>query len=171
MSMKNFFKRRQLLIYKEIQIPILKNMVFLLIALALVQVAGLLIAMWYLEWKTQLPIAIVVDFRILNWWKSFLYLSILVPIIFNSLVGLYFLLHFTNKFAGPLFRLERELDECIKTDKPFVIKFRDDDYLRSIAAKLNTYIEKCRSGRTSTDPKGTLDGSSNNNGGSNPPSM
>jgi hypothetical protein len=142
MNMKNFFKRRQLLIYKEIQMPILKNMVFLLIALALIQVLGLLGAMWYLEWKTQLPINLVIDFRILNWWKSFLYLSVLVPIIFNSLIGIYFLLHFTNKFAGPLFRLERELDDCIKTDKPFSIKFRDDDYLRSIAAKLNEYIQK-----------------------------
>lgn len=144
MSMKNFFKRRQLLIYKEIQIPILKNMIFLLLGLACIQVLGLLGAMKYLEWKTQLPINIVIDFRILGWWKSFLYLSVLVPIFFNSFIGLYFLLHFTNKFAGPLFRLERELDECIKTDKPFAIKFRDDDYLRSIATKLNIYIHKNR---------------------------
>lgn len=144
MSMKNFFKRRQLLIYKEIQIPILKNMIFLLLALALIQIAGLLLAMKYLEWKTQLPLNIVVDFRILGWFKNILYLSILVPIFFNSFIGLYFLLHFSNKFAGPLFRLERELDECIKTDKQFAIKFRDDDYLKSIAAKLNTYIQKKR---------------------------
>ncbi|MBC7465105.1 MAG: hypothetical protein H7256_03870 [Bdellovibrio sp.] len=157
MSMKNFFKRRQLLIYKEIQVPILKNMIFLLAGLALIQVLGLLAAMWYLEWKTQLPINIVIDFRILNWWKSFLYLSILVPIFFNSLIGLYFLLHFTNKFAGPLFRLERELDECIQTGKPFSIKFRDDDYLRSIATKLNLYVGKNKA--------------SNNNGGSNPPAV
>lgn len=144
MSMKNFFKRRQLLIYKEIQVPILKNMIFLLLALALIQIAGLLLAMKYLEWKTQLPLNIVVDFRILGWFKNILYLSILVPIFFNSFIGLYFLLHFSNKFAGPLFRLERELDECIKTDKQFAIKFRDDDYLKSIAAKLNMYIQKKR---------------------------
>ncbi|MFZ3230532.1 MAG: hypothetical protein WA160_10040 [Pseudobdellovibrio sp.] len=142
MSMKNFFKRRQLLIYKEIQIPILKNMAFILFALAVVQVLGLLGAMWYLEWKTQMPINIVVDFRILGWWKTFLYLSVIIPIIFNCLIGLYFILHFSNKFAGPLFRLERELDECLSTGKQFSIKFRDDDYLKSIATKLNLYLQK-----------------------------
>lgn len=142
MNMKNFFKRRQLLIYKEIQIPILKNMIFLLIALAAIQILGLFAAIKFLEWKTQMPMQVVVDFRILDWFKNILFLSILIPIIFNSIIGVYFLLHFTNKFAGPLFRLERELDECINTDKPFAIKFRDDDYLRSIAAKLNTYFQK-----------------------------
>ena len=145
MDMKNFFKRRQLLIYREIQIPILKNMVFLLIALAAIQIFGLIAAMKYLEWKTQLPLNIVVDFRILAWWQKFLYLSVLIPIFFNCIIGMYFLLHFSNKFAGPLFRLERELDECIKTDKPFSIKFRDDDYLRSIADKLNQYVQKNKS--------------------------
>jgi len=160
--MKNFFKRRQLLIYKEIQVPIIKNMIGLLLALAIIQVSALLVAMKYLEWKTQLPLNIVVDFRILNWWKSFLYLSVLVPIIFNTLIGIYFLLHFTNKFAGPLFRLERELDECIKTDKKLSIKFRDDDYLRSIAAKLNTYVQK-----TQASSQGSSVTSSNTSSSSN----
>lgn len=140
--MKNFFKRRQLLIYKEIQVPMIKNILIILFVLAVVQISGLLIAMKYLEWKTELPLNIIVDFRILNWWKSFLYLSILIPIVFNCLIGIYFVLHFSNKFAGPLFRLERELDECIKTDKPFSIRFRDDDYLKSIAEKLNQYFQK-----------------------------
>jgi len=60
------------------------------------------------------------------------------PDVINALVGLAFILYVSNRFAGPLFRLERELDRYLSNENEALeVKFRKDDYLHSLAVKIN----------------------------------
>lgn len=56
---------------------------------------------------------------------------------FSVLVSLYI----SNKFAGPLYRIEKELDEALNSKKKIAIKLRKDDYLKSLAEKINKLSE------------------------------
>ncbi|MBF0106210.1 MAG: hypothetical protein HQM16_12885 [Deltaproteobacteria bacterium] len=44
----------------------------------------------------------------------------------------------TNRIAGPIYRLEKELDEIIATRQYREISFRKDDAFHSLAEKINT---------------------------------
>ncbi len=99
--------------------------------------------MKWLEAKTQADISIVVDYRILGAWKNLLYFSVLVPMVMNFVLGFFILLYVSNKFAGPLFRLERELDLYLSGKKEMLhVQFRDSDFLQSLAKKINLLQKK-----------------------------
>ena len=55
------------------------------------------------------------------------------------------ILVYSNKIAGPIYRLERELDEVAKGDFNRKIKFRKGDELKEVAEKLNRVLEKIKS--------------------------
>ena len=95
-------------------------------------------SMKWLEAKTQVDISIVVDYRVLGPWKNLLYISVLLPMFLNFILGFFILLYVSNKFAGPLFRLERELDLHLSGKKEILnVQFRDSDFLLSLARKIN----------------------------------
>ena len=134
--------RRKLFIYPEIQSPILKQLLGGLFFLSVVQILGLSLSMVWLRQQTQMAIELVVDYRLLQPWKNLLYLSIIVPIIINFVIGLYLLLFISNRFAGPLFRLERELDNYLEKGGRLHVKFRDSDNLKGLADKVNRAFDK-----------------------------
>ncbi len=135
--------RRQFFIYPEIQKPLLMQVFFGLTLLSMIQAAGIFLAMKWMANQVAADISLVVDYRVLGTWKVFLYAAILIPMVLNLFIGLFIVLYTSNKFAGPLFRLEREIDKYLnkETDK-VVVHFRTHDYLHSLAQKINQMSTK-----------------------------
>jgi hypothetical protein len=136
--MKMNLFRKTYFIYPEIQRPLIKMVLFGLVLITLFQCGFIFLSMKWLETKIQADISVVVDYRVLGPWRNLLYLSVCFPIVINALVGLAFILYVSNRFAGPLFRLERELDRYLSNENEALeVKFRKDDYLHSLAVKIN----------------------------------
>ncbi len=134
--------RRKLFIYPEIQTPLLKQVLGALFFLSILQILGISLSMVWLRHQTQMAIELVVDYRLLQPWKTLLYLSIIIPIVINFIIGIYLLLFISNRFAGPLFRLERELDKYIEHGGKLQVSFRQNDNLKKLAQKVNTAFER-----------------------------
>lgn len=130
--------RRKYFIYPEIQLPLMKQIAFGLVLLTILQISGIILSMSMLEAATKADISIVVDQRVLGPWKNLLFLSVCIPVVLNLAIGLFIVLFVSNKFAGPLFRLEKEIDSYIKGEKKELnVKFRNGDYLHSLSDKIN----------------------------------
>lgn len=137
-----FFKRKYF-IYSEIQKPLMMQIVIGLILLSIIQMGGIYLAMKWMEAQVAGDITLVVDYRILGPWKNFLFLSVLLPMVINLAVGIFIVLYISNKFAGPLFRLEREIDFYLSGEAAHIqVKFRTNDYLQSLAQKINAINQK-----------------------------
>lgn len=133
--------RRKYFIYPEIQMPLLKQIALGLIVLTVLQIMGVVLSMNWLAAVSQADISIVVDQRVLGPWKNLLFLSVCIPVILNLAIGVFIVLYVSNKFAGPLFRLERELDLYLSGQKPeLTVKFRQGDYLHTLAEKINRIV-------------------------------
>lgn len=130
--------RKTYFIYPEIQRPLIKMIIFGLVLVTLFQCGFIFLSMKWLEAKIQADITVVVDYRVLGPWRNLLYLSVCFPVVINFLVGMAFVLYVSNRFAGPLFRLERELDRYLNNENEALqVKFRKDDYLHTLAEKIN----------------------------------
>lgn len=130
--------RRKYYIYPELQRPLIKFVILSIFVVSLVQSMLIYFSMKWLESTIQADISIVVDYRVLGPWKNLLYFSIVLPLLMNLCLGFCFLLFVSNKFAGPLFRLERELDLYLAGEKEILaVKIRDSDYLHSLVQKVN----------------------------------
>ena len=70
-------------------------------------------------------------------------LLIVAPVVL--VVVLRAILVYSNKIAGPIYRLQRELDEVAKGDFNRRITFRKGDELTGVAEKLNSVLEKIKS--------------------------
>lgn len=126
--------RRKLYIYPEIQNPIIKNFIITMILVSLFQILCIYGSMYWLQKITQAQIDIVVDRRVLGPWKNFLFLSILAPLVINGLISFLYILWSTNKFAGPVFRIEREITSYLKNEKSELeLDLRKNDSLKSLA--------------------------------------
>lgn len=136
--------RRKLLIYPEIQLPLLKNTIIGILALVTFQVVGVVLSMLWLTQQTQLSMDIIVDYRILKPWKTLLYISIIIPVFVNLAIAAYIHLFISNKFAGPLYRLEKEIDKYIENGNNLNISFRETDNLKSLATKINQAVNKSK---------------------------
>ena len=131
--------RRKYYIYPEIQKPLIKFVLISVVCVSALQSAFIFFSMRWLESTIQADISIIVDYRVLGRWRNLLYISVLIPMLMNIFLGFFFLLFVSNRFAGPLFRLERELDRFLSGDKNDLnIQFRDRDYLHSLAKKINS---------------------------------
>ena len=122
--------------------PLIKQVFGAFFILSVLQVLGISLSMVWLRHQTQMAVELVVDYRLLQPWKNLLYLSIIVPIIINFLIGMYLLLFISNRFAGPLFRLERELDKYIENGGKLHVSFRQNDNLKGLAEKVNIAFER-----------------------------
>ncbi len=135
--------RRTYFIYPEIQKPLMKQIAIGLLLLTGLQILGVVLSMNWLAALTQADISIVVDQRVFGPWKNLLFLSVCIPVVLNLAIGIFIVLYVSNKFAGPLFRLERELDLYLNGEKPELsVKFRQTDYLHSLAEKINRLSPK-----------------------------
>jgi len=135
--------RRTFFIYPEIQKPLLVQITIGLCVISTIQMLGVYLAMKWMAAQVAADISIVVDYRVLGSWKLFLYMAIILPMIVNLGIGLFIVLYISNKFAGPLFRLERELDRYINNETDtLTVKFRANDYLHSLATKINALEHK-----------------------------
>jgi len=63
-----------------------------------------------------------------------------VPILFLILIGWGIML--SHRFAGPVYRLEKELDKIAGGDYSVRIKFRKNDDLKRIADAVNKVLDK-----------------------------
>jgi hypothetical protein len=94
-------------------------------------------------------------------WK--LHWPILLALAFLLPFGAYDILKFSNRFAGPIFRLRRELKEFAKTGSMRCIKFRDQDFWRDLADGVNLLtsriesLEKQLAARAATNPGNPAD--------------
>lgn len=139
------FLRRQYFIYPEIQKPLMMQIFVGLTLLSILQIVGIGLAMKWMGQQVAADISIVVDYRVLGPWKNFLYMAIVLPMIVNLVIGIFIVLYTSNKFAGPLFRLEREIDRYLGGETESIqVKFRTSDYLHSLANKINAIEEKSK---------------------------
>ena len=63
-----------------------------------------------------------------------------LPIIFAILFG--WAVMISHRFAGPMYRLERDLEKIAQGDHSLRIRFRKKDQLDDLAAKLNEVLDK-----------------------------
>ena len=130
--------RRKYFIYPEIQLPLMKQTAIGLTLLTILQISGVVLSMYWLESVAKADMSIVVDQRVLGPWKILLFLSVFIPVVLNLAIGLFIVLFVSNKFAGPLFRVEKEIDLYLKGEKKELnIKFRNNDYLHTLSDKIN----------------------------------
>ncbi|HBQ21787.1 MAG: hypothetical protein A2Z91_04735 [Deltaproteobacteria bacterium GWA2_38_16] len=72
--------------------------------------------------------------------KINVYLAIGLPIIFAIIF--FYAVIISHRLAGPIFRLEKDLDRIIAGDHSVRIKFRTKDRLDNIADKLNQVLNR-----------------------------
>lgn len=72
--------------------------------------------------------------------KVNIYLAIGLPIIF-AVIFVYAVI-ISHRLAGPIFRLEKDLDQIISGDRSVRIHFRRKDCLDNLANKLNQVLDK-----------------------------
>lgn len=72
--------------------------------------------------------------------KINVYLAIALPVFF-AIVFVYAVI-VSHRMAGPIYRLEKDLDRIIAGDHSVRIKFRTKDRLDNIAEKLNKVLDK-----------------------------
>jgi hypothetical protein len=143
--------RRKYFIYPEIQKPLMLQIFIGLMTLSAIQMFGIYLSMKWMAAQVQADLTIVVDYRVLGPWKLFLYLAIFLPMILNMIIGIIIVLYTSNKFAGPLFRLEREIDRYLAGETDGIkVKFRTDDYLHKLAEKINAVDRKSNHQQTLT---------------------
>ncbi len=133
--------RKKYFIYPEIQRPILNQIALGFIILCLVQALCIYFSFQWLEQTTKVNLNILVDSRVLGPWKDSMIFSICIPLVMNLFFSVLVSLYISNKFAGPLYRIEEELDEALNSKKKIAIKLRKDDYLKSLAEKINKLSE------------------------------
>jgi len=135
--------RRTYFIYPEIQKPLIRQIIIGLSLLSIFQLGCIYLSMLWLEKVTMANISLVVDFRVLASWKTLLYASVIAPLAINLIVNVMIILYVSNKFAGPLFRLEKEIDLYLSGDKKELsINFRKYDYLHKLSEKINQLHKK-----------------------------
>lgn len=69
------------------------------------------------------------------YWRQLLCFSIPILFVFAA-----FIIIFTNRIAGPLYRLEKTLDKIIQGDDVEIIKLREKDDLKPLISKINEII-------------------------------
>ena len=72
--------------------------------------------------------------------KINLYLAVALPLIF--LIIFFYAVIISHRLAGPIFRLEKDLDKIIEGDHSVRIRFRSKDCLDSLAVKLNQVLDR-----------------------------
>ena len=72
--------------------------------------------------------------------KINVYLAVGLPLVFTAIF--FYAVLISHRLAGPIFRLEKDLDRIIAGDHSVRIRFRTKDRLDNLAQKLNQVLEK-----------------------------
>ncbi len=137
--------RKQLLIDHRVQLPILQRMGFYLLAC----VTYFMVVLFWAEsaefGHESYTRTLVLCFDVVACWAPGIML--LAPII------AYDILVFTNKFAGPMYRLRREMQGLIDGDSVKPIQLGNDDCWPEMADLFNEIQTELISLRVQTSPK------------------
>ena len=72
---------------------------------------------------------------------------VLTAVILLFPLAVYDCLKLTNRFAGPLFRLHREMDRLAGGEKVGALKFRDNDFWQELTIPFNKISEQLQAAR------------------------
>lgn len=121
-----------------------KKLLFLVFIAALVPATIVALCMYYLifsllAWQIAIPEAIAANVMpVLT--KVNIVMVVSLPLVL--LIIWVFALGLSHRIAGPVWRIERELDERIAGTKHGPIRLRPKDELKSLAEKLNKLLNK-----------------------------
>ncbi len=73
-----------------------------------------------------------------QYWPVVLMMFIMLPVV------LYDVNRFSNRFAGPIYRVRKELEKFEETGQIPKIKFREKDYWQDLAVQMNIVSEHMR---------------------------
>ncbi len=131
--------RKTLLIYPEIQKPLVYIGITLVLAITLIQVLSLIYFIFkYRYGDAQFHFSMLqeVVFNIF-YYRASLLLILLVPFILTILILGRYLLFISNKYAGPIYKIEKSLDRINETGEFQEIQIRKSDFLIKFVDKLN----------------------------------
>ena len=134
-------KRRKKLIYTPVQ----RKLLFLIFASAVIPAGIAVAALYYLifsllSWQMGIPEAIA--YNLLPVVKKVnLVILVAMPVV---LLAIWFIaLELSHRIAGPIYRLEKELDERLSGKASgSEIKLREKDELQELADKINRLLKK-----------------------------
>ena len=137
--MFNKNNRKTLLIYPEIQKPLVYIGITLVLAITLIQVLSLIYFIFkYRYGDAQFHFSMLqeVVFNIF-YYRASLLLILLMPLTLTILILGRFLLFISNKYAGPIYKIEKSLDRINETGEFQEIQIRKSDFLIKFVDKLN----------------------------------
>lgn len=70
-------------------------------------------------------------------WPILVTLTVLLPFV------LYDALKLSHRFAGPIFRVQNDLDRFAKGEKVPTVRFRDNDFWQDLGTKVDQLIRRC----------------------------
>ena len=124
--------------------PFQNKLLFLVFASAVIPSVIVTLCLYYLifntlAWQMVIPESIAYNLiPVLQ--RVNLILAIAIPI---SLLIIWFIaLELSHRVAGPLYRLEKELDQRLSGTKHGDIRLREKDEFKSLAEKINKLISK-----------------------------
>jgi hypothetical protein len=130
------YKRKCLLVDRKVQGALLLRVVgYWLACVATIEFLNL---SWQIATGPEQPT--FVDYYLNQDWRSVCFrlvasLLLLGPITFD-------MLRLSNRFAGPVFRMQRELKQIAQGGKPEPIRLRDNDYWHDFADDLNAALAR-----------------------------
>lgn len=136
--------RKKFLIYPQIQLPLIYMSLSLVLMVTVLNFIGLVFFLFrYRYGDVDFQWGMIQDILFnIFWVHSRLLLILLIP--FLIILGLFYR-YFTlisNKFAGPIYKIEKELDQVIKTGEYSPIEIRSTDLLVTFVDKLNSSFKK-----------------------------
>lgn len=134
-----FERRKIFFIKKKLQLRYVLLVFFAMIVTALISVGGA----YYLIWQTiaaELAVPeIIAETLLPALTKVNIMLLIFLPSAFIVMILLSILV--SHRIAGPIYRVEKDLDEIVKGDYSRRIKFRAGDDLQELAEKINKLLD------------------------------
>ena len=132
--------RRRLWIATDIQGAVVRKIILYWLACILFVTLPLLINATFRDpskYFFQHSLAVFIEY-----WPVYISLLCLLPLaLFDSL-------RITNRIAGPIVRLQKQLDGILAGDAVKRMSFRDDDYWHELAVKVNKVSELVDSNRS-----------------------
>lgn len=135
--------KKKYFVHPEIQRPLIVIFLSSFSFLLVIQIVALYVSLFWLSHMAEMNISLVVDFHLLDVWKRILFFIFFISGAVNLGLSVFMTMFISNKFAGPIYRLEKELDLFISGEKKeFSVNFRRTDYLRPLAQKINEVLQK-----------------------------
>lgn len=133
-------RRKRFLVKKELQFRYLR-LILIAIILPTLLVVGCLYYLVFSLMAEQLGIPESIAYNLTPVFKKVNFILLFgVPII--SILLLFWGLLISHRIAGPIYRLEKELDRIAKGDLSVRIKIRRKDELHSIAEGINKVLDR-----------------------------